>query len=72
MRHGRKVNHLGRQSAHRHAMLSNMAASLIKHKRITTTVAKAKALKKYIEPLLTKAKKRFNPLTTYGFQLSAR
>lgn len=56
MRHGRKVNHLGRQSAHRHAMLSNMAASLIKHKRITTTVAKAKALKKYIEPLLTKAK----------------
>lgn len=56
MRHGKKVNHLGRSSAHRQAMLSNMATSLIKHKRITTTVAKAKALKKYVEPLLTKAK----------------
>jgi large subunit ribosomal protein L17 len=56
MRHGRKVNHLSRKSAHRHAMLSNMATSLLKHKRITTTVAKAKALKKYVEPLLTKAK----------------
>ena len=56
MRHGKKVNHLGRTSAHRHAMLSNMASSLIIHKRITTTVAKAKALRKYIEPLITKAK----------------
>jgi large subunit ribosomal protein L17 len=56
MRHGKKINHLGRQSAHRHALLSNMASSLIMNKRITTTVAKAKALKKYVEPLLTKAK----------------
>ncbi|MFM9839306.1 MAG: 50S ribosomal protein L17 [Cyclobacteriaceae bacterium] len=56
MRHGKKINHLGRKSAHRHALLSNMAASLILHKRITTTVAKAKALRKYVEPLLTKAK----------------
>jgi large subunit ribosomal protein L17 len=56
MRHGKKVNHLGRQSAHRHALLSNMASSLILNKRITTTVAKAKELKKYVEPLITKAK----------------
>ena len=56
MRHGKKFNHLGRTSAHRKAMLSNMASSLIAHKRITTTVAKAKALRKYVEPLLTKAK----------------
>lgn len=56
MRHGKKINHLGRTTAHRHAMLSNMASSLIMHKRVTTTVAKAKALRKYIEPLLTKAK----------------
>ena len=56
MRHGKKVNHLGRKTAHRHAMLSNMASSLILNKRITTTVAKAKALRKYVEPLLTKAK----------------
>jgi len=56
MRHGKKVNHLGRKTAHRHALLSNMASSLILHKRITTTVAKAKALRKYVEPLLTKAK----------------
>ena len=56
MRHGKKINHLGRQSAHRHALLSNMASSLILHKRITTTVAKAKALRKYVEPLITKAK----------------
>jgi len=57
MRHGKKVNHLGRTSSHRQAMLSNMAASLILSKRITTTVAKAKALRKYVEPLITKAKK---------------
>ena len=56
MRHGKKVNHLGRTSSHRKAMLSNMATSLIMHKRITTTVAKAKALRKYVEPLITKAK----------------
>jgi len=56
MRHGKKINHLGRTSAHRKAMLSNMASSLILHKRITTTVAKAKALRKYVEPLLTKSK----------------
>ncbi len=56
MRHGKKVNHLGRTSSHRQAMLSNMASSLIIHKRITTTVAKAKALRKYVEPLISKAK----------------
>lgn len=56
MRHGKKFNHLGRKTAHREAMLSNMASSLILNKRITTTVAKAKALRKYVEPLITKAK----------------
>ena len=56
MRHNRKVNHLGRKSAHRKAMLANMASSLIMHKRITTTEAKAKALKPYVEPLITKSK----------------
>ncbi|MGE0590694.1 MAG: 50S ribosomal protein L17 [Cyclobacteriaceae bacterium] len=56
MRHGKKVNHLGRKSAHRQALLSNMASSLILNKRITTTVAKAKALRKYVEPLITKSK----------------
>ena len=56
MRHGKKFNHLGRKTAHRGAMLSNMASSLIMHKRINTTVAKAKALRKYIEPILTKSK----------------
>lgn len=56
MRHGRKVNHLGRKTAHRHALLSNLASSLILNKRITTTVAKAKALRKYVEPLITKSK----------------
>jgi len=56
MRHGKKFNHLGRNSSHRKAMLSNMASSLIEHKRISTTVAKAKALKLYVEPLLTKSK----------------
>lgn len=56
MRHGKKINHLGRQASHRHALLSNMASSLILNKRITTTVAKAKALRKYVEPLLTKSK----------------
>ncbi len=56
MRHGKKFNHLGRKVGHRKALLANMACSLIKHKRIQTTLAKAKALRKYIEPLLTKAK----------------
>lgn len=56
MRHGKKLNHLSRKSAHRKAMLSNMACSLIEHKRIHTTVAKAKALRVYVEPLLTKSK----------------
>ena len=56
MRHNKKINHLGRTASHRAAMLANMAVSLIKHKRITTTVEKAKALKKYVEPLLTKSK----------------
>ncbi len=56
MRHSKKFNHLGRTASHRSAMLANMAISLIMHKRITTTVAKAKALKKYVEPLITKAK----------------
>lgn len=56
MRHNKKVNHLGRQAGHRKAMLANMASSLILHKRIETTVAKAKALQKYVEPLITKAK----------------
>jgi large subunit ribosomal protein L17 len=56
MRHGKKINHLGRTDSHRKAMLANMTSSLIKHKRITTTLAKAKALRKYAEPLLTKSK----------------
>lgn len=56
MRHGKKHNHLGRTAAHRKAMLSNMACSLIEHKRINTTVAKAKELRKFIEPLITKSK----------------
>lgn len=56
MRHGKKFNHLGRQAPHRKAMLANMACSLIEHKRVNTTVAKAKALKKFVEPLITKSK----------------
>jgi large subunit ribosomal protein L17 len=60
MRHGKKVNHLGRKTAHRASMLANMACSLIEHKRINTTVAKAKALKQFIEPLITKAKAENN------------
>ena len=57
MRHNKKFNHLGRTASHRSAMLSNMAVSLIMHKRITTTLAKAKALKKYVEPLITRCRK---------------
>ena len=56
MRHNKKINHLGRKAAHRNAMLSNMASSLILEKRIITTVAKAKALRKYIEPMITRSK----------------
>jgi large subunit ribosomal protein L17 len=56
MRHGDKINNLGRKKAHRSALLSNLAAQLIQHKRITTTLAKAKALRSYVEPLITKAK----------------
>jgi large subunit ribosomal protein L17 len=56
MRHGKKFNHLGRTASHRQAMLANMAISLIMHKRITTTLAKAKELKKYVEPLITRSK----------------
>ncbi|MBR1489068.1 MAG: 50S ribosomal protein L17 [Bacteroidales bacterium] len=56
MRHNKAINHLGRQSGHRKALLANMASSLIMHKRINTTVAKAKALKSYVEPLITKSK----------------
>jgi large subunit ribosomal protein L17 len=56
MRHGKKLNHLGRTNSHRKAMMANMACSLIMHKRINTTVAKAKALRTYVEPLITKSK----------------
>jgi large subunit ribosomal protein L17 len=56
MRHGKKINHLGRTNSHRKAMLANMATSLLTHKRITTTLAKAKALRTYVEPLITKSK----------------
>ncbi|MDR3260494.1 MAG: 50S ribosomal protein L17 [Tannerella sp.] len=61
MRHNKKINHLGRTKAHREAMLANMASSLIKHKRIFTTTAKAKALRKYVEPLITKSKEASKP-----------
>ena len=56
MRHGKKFNHLGRKTAHRKSMLANMACSLIEHKRINTTLAKAKALKQFVEPMITKSK----------------
>ena len=56
MRHNKKFNHLGRKTAHRNSMLANMACSLIQHKRIATTTAKAKALRKFVEPLITKSK----------------
>jgi len=60
MRHGKKINHLGRTASHRKSMLANMACSLIEHKRINTTTAKAKALKQFVEPLITKAKAENN------------
>ena len=66
MRHGKKVNHLGRKKAHRKAMLANMACSLIEHKRINTTVAKAKALKQFVEPLITKSKAENNQSSDKG------
>ncbi|MBC2839646.1 50S ribosomal protein L17 [Robiginitalea sp. SC105] len=66
MRHGKKVNHLGRKTAHRKAMLANMACSLIEHKRINTTVAKAKALKQFVEPLITKSKAENNQSAEKG------
>ena len=66
MRHNKKFNHLGRKSAHRKAMLSNMACSLIMNKRIITTTAKAKALRMYVEPLITKAKPENNTTTEQG------
>ncbi|MBT8185153.1 MAG: 50S ribosomal protein L17 [Eudoraea sp.] len=66
MRHGKKVNHLSRKTAHRKAMLANMACSLIEHKRINTTVAKAKALKVFIEPLITKSKAENNQSAEKG------
>ncbi|SDM77191.1 50S ribosomal protein L17 [Kriegella aquimaris] len=66
MRHGKKVNHLGRKKAHRTAMLANMACSLIEHKRINTTVAKAKALKQFVEPLITKSKAENNQTADKG------
>ena len=66
MRHGKKVIHLGRKTAHRKSMLANMACSLIEHKRINTTVTKAKALKQFIEPIITKSKSD----TTHNRRLS--
>ena len=66
MRHNKKFNHLGRKSAHRKAMLSNMASSLILNKRIITTTAKAKALRVYVEPLITRAKPENNTTTEQG------
>ncbi|MDX1327311.1 MAG: 50S ribosomal protein L17 [Arenibacter sp.] len=66
MRHGKKVNHLGRKTAHRSAMLANMACSLIEHKRINTTVAKAKALKQFVEPLITRSKAENNQTLEKG------
>ena len=66
MRHGKKVNNLGRKTAHRKAMMANMACSLIEHKRINTTVAKAKALKQFIEPLITKSKAENNQTAEKG------
>lgn len=66
MRHGKKFNHLGRKTAHRKSMLANMACSLIEHKRINTTVAKAKELKKFVEPLITRSKTSNNPTAETG------
>lgn len=70
MRHNKKFNHLGRKSAHRKAMLSNMACSLIFHKRISTTTAKAKALKMYLEPIITKATKATAENSTHSHRIA--
>ena len=67
MRHNKKFNHLGRSKAHREAMLANMATSLIMHKRINTTVAKAKELRKYVEPIITVAKSDTTPSRRLAF-----
>ena len=67
MRHGKKVMHLGRKTAHRRSMLANMACSLIEHKRINTTVTKAKALKQFVEPIITKSKSDSTHKTTCVF-----
>jgi large subunit ribosomal protein L17 len=69
MRHGKKFNHLGRKAAHRKAMLANMACSLIEHKRIKTTLAKAKALRLYVEPLITNLK-TIRPILVELFSLT--
>ncbi|MDG1572127.1 50S ribosomal protein L17 [Robiginitalea sp. M366] len=66
MRHGKKINNLGRKTAHRRSMMANMACSLIEHKRINTTVAKAKALKLFVEPLITRAKAENNQSVEKG------
>lgn len=66
MRHGKKINNLGRKAAHRRSMMANMACSLIEHKRINTTVAKAKALKQFVEPLITRSKAENNQTTETG------
>ncbi len=71
MRHNKKFNHLGRTASHRNAMLANMAISLIMHKRITTTLAKAKALKMYVEPLITTLQGRQHKLSSCSIQLSS-
>ena len=69
MRHNKNFNHLGRQAGHRKAMLSNMASSLILHKRIETTVAKAKAVKQFVEPLVTKSKRGHDPFASYRIRI---
>ena len=71
MRHNKAINHLGRKSGHRKAMLANMASSLIQHKRITTTLAKAKALKMYMEPLITKSKET-RPIPAESYSATPR
>ncbi len=70
MRHNKNFNHLGRQAGHRKAMLSNMASSLILHKRIETTVAKAKAVKQFVEPLVTKIERGHDPFASYRILVS--
>ena len=71
MRHGDKIKNLSRKKAHRDALLSNLACQLIAHKRIVTTVAKAKALRVYVEPLITKGKRKYNSPASCCIQLFA-